>query len=286
MFQIMNIQFRNGKERASIIIVTLLLFLFIISSSCGNNEEKKKELELKEMKNKQPILSLSVPVGKTLRYKLDIDETGEMLVKQTEKNKTTQKHNPEKRTNETIVEMATGREGKIDVKWIYKGNNPFSEDIKEETMSYLQVDTNSTILMEDTHNFAMLFSILFSLPQKPLSESEEWKNDLSAPTGEKGFIKSRITGKEEIDGIKCFVILSEFDILKDRDEDFLHFDGKGKSYFAPELGKFISCERTFNVRSRYAPPGTKKEVNLEIKGNMRLSLLEKTEGKSAGYKNK
>ena len=285
MFDIMKNQPENARGRAAIII-TALLFFFFFSASCGNNEEKKKEMELKELKDRQPVLTLSVPVGKSLKYKLDIDEAGEMLVKKTEKNKTTEKHNPEKRTNETIVEMTPGREGKIDVKWIFKEINPFSEDIKEQTMSFLQVDTNSTILMEDTHNFSMLFAILFSLPQKPLSESEEWKYDFSAPTGEKGFIKSRIVGKEEINGIKCFIILSEFDIKKGNDKDFLNFSGKGKSYFAPESGKFISGERSFTVVSRYEPPGTKKEVNLEIKGNMRLSLLEKTEGNSEGYKNK
>lgn len=285
MFHIMNNKMEKSRGVAAIIISTLLFFLFI-STSCGNNEEKKKEHELKEMKDRQPVLTLSVPVGKTFKYKLDIDEEGEMLVSHSEKNKTTQKRNPEKRTNETAVEMTSGRDGKIDVKWIFKETNPFNEDIKEQTMSFLQVDTNSTILMEDTHNFSMLFSILFSLPQKPLSESEEWKNDFSAPTGEKGFIKSRIVGQEEIDGIKCFVILSEFDMMKEKDKDFLHFEGKGKSYFAPESGKFISGERSFTVRSRYEPPGTKKEVNLEIKGNMRLSLLENTEGKSSGYKNK
>jgi hypothetical protein len=260
----------------------LLLFL----TSCGDNEEKKKEQELKEMKNRQSVLSLAVPVGKPLKYSLVIEEEGGMLVKHTEKNKTTQKHNPEKRTNRTAIEMVSGREGKIDVKWIHEETNPFSEDSKEEIISYLQVDTNSTILMEDTHNFSMLFSILFNLPQKPLSESEEWKHDFSAPTGEKGFIKSRITGQQEIDGIKCFVILSEFDMIKGTGKDFLRFEGKGKSYFAPEAGKFISGERSFTVRSRYEPPGTKKEVNLEIKGNLRLSLPEKTEGKSEGDKNK
>lgn len=286
MFQIINNHLIKSLRSTAGIIGALLFFL-IFSTSCGNNEEKKNEQELKEMKARQPVLALSVPVGKPLRYGLDIDEEGEMLVKKTEKNKTTQKQSPEKRTNETIVEMTSGREGKIDVKWIFKETNPFSEEeAKEQTISYLQVDTNSTILMEDTHNFAMLFSILFSLPQKPLSESEEWKRDFSAPTGEKGFVKTRIAGKDETDGIKCFIFISEFNVTKEKGKDFLHYEGKGKSRFAPEAGKFISGEWSFTLRSRYEPPGTGKEVNLEIKGNMRLSLLEKTEGKSAGYKNK
>ena len=275
------------KTGIKLSLIFLLILLVFTGSSCGKKDKEKPNKIPKEVKEKKWELILSVPMGEAIKYQMDINQEGGLLFTYTDKKRKgkTERH-PEKLQHKTILDFTAARDDNVDIKWTLVDKNPINGKEKRNSISFMQVDKNSSVLMEDSHNFAMLFTILFSLPGKGVSFNEEWVHKFDTPLNEKGFVKSKIISMEEIDGVKYLKIRSEFEIKKESGSDFLYFKGKGDSLYDPGKQRFYSGSRSFSINSGKEQPGVSSKVKLELKGNIRFSLVEKTGGKSDKDKNR
>jgi len=259
----------TGNSFRSTIIVSIIS-MCIIFSSCmapgarpgkvpGGRPGEKYTLELKSK------------VGREIKYQLNIEGNGKFLFQNRDPKKS--KSHPEHFKQRTIITLKASGDESIDVDWQLLNQDPITDKRSLEPISFLKVDKNANIIMDDAYNFSRIFDILFSIPFEPVPMKKTWRKDFNDPRGEGGFVSSEIVGIEERDGYRCLKIQSKFEITKKSGTDSFRIEGKGISYFVPEEGFFLEGERSYLMQVKYQDPGSKEKVDLKLGGNLSITML-------------